>query len=289
MTTPAQTTARLLITCADQPGIVAAVTGFLFQHGANITELDQHSSDPEGGRFFLRLEFQTPRVDLGEDALVTAFGESVGRRFNMQWHISYAASKPRMAIFVSRHDHCLLELLWRWSRGELAVEIPVIVSNHAELRQAVEGFGVRFEHVPNASESQAAAEAQMQDLLEGAADFLVLARYMRVLSADFVARWPGRILNIHHSFLPAFAGADPYRQAYDHGVKLIGATAHYVTAELDRGPIIGQDTARVSHRDSPEDLKRLGRDLERQVLARAVLWRVEDRIIIDGNKTVVFA
>lgn len=284
-----ETTARLLITCPDRPGIVSAVTTFLFQHGANITELDQHSTDPEGGTFFMRLEFQTPHLDLPRTALGSSFGDTVGRRFGMDWHMTYAAEKPRMAILVSRHDHALLELLWRWSRQELRVDIPLVISNHPDLRPAVEGFGVPFEHMPNSAETRVAAEARMLERLKGNADFLVLARYMRVLSADFVARWPQRIINIHHSFLPAFAGAEPYRQAYEHGVKLIGATAHYVTAELDQGPIIEQDTARVSHRDSPDDLKRLGRDLERQVLARAVRWQVEDRIIVDGNKTVVFA
>lgn len=288
MTTQADTTARLLITCPDRPGIVSAVTGFLFQHGANITELDQHSTDPEGGKFFMRLEFQTPRLDVGREALHAAFGDAVGRPFDMEWRISYAAEPPRMAILVSRHDHCLLELLWRWARAELPATVPMVISNHADLRAAVESFGVRFEHVANTVDTQSAAETHMQELLEGRADFLVLARYMRVLSAEFVARWPSRILNIHHSFLPAFAGADPYRQAYQHGVKLIGATAHYVTAALDQGPIIEQDTVRVSHRHSPEDLKRLGRDLERQVLARAVRCQVEDRIIVDVNKTVVF-
>jgi formyltetrahydrofolate deformylase len=283
------TTARLLITCPDRPGIVAAVTAFLFEHGANITELDQHSTDPEGGKFFMRLEFQTPRLDLPQPALSAAFGDAVGRRFDMEWHITYAAQRPRMAILVSKHDHCLLELLWRWARAELATHAPLVISNHADLRPAVESFGVRFEHVPNTLDTQHSAELRMQELLQGQADFLVLARYMRVLSAEFVARWPSRILNIHHSFLPAFAGADPYRQAWQHGVKLIGATAHYVTAALDQGPIIEQDTARVSHRYSPADLKRLGRDLERQALARAVRWHVEDRIIVDGNKTVVFA
>jgi formyltetrahydrofolate deformylase len=289
MSTGADTTARLLITCADRPGIVAAVTAFLFEHGANITELDQHSSDPEGGRFFMRLEFQTPRLDLPRAEFHDAFGERVGRRFAMEWHVTYAAERPRMAVLVSRHDHCLLELLWRWARRELAVEIPLVVSNHAEARAAVESFGVPFEHIANTADTQHAAEARMLERLLDRVDFLVLARYMRVLSPEFVARFPNRIVNIHHSFLPAFAGADPYRQAYDHGVKLIGATAHYVTADLDGGPIIEQATTRVSHRDSPEDLKRMGRDLERQALARAVRCHVEDRIIVDGNKTVVFA
>ena len=289
MTTQAETTARLLITCPDRPGIVAAVSAFLFQHGANITELDQHSTDPEGGKFFMRLEFQTPRLDLGKSALHQAFGEAVGTRFGMEWHITYGSELSRLVILVSKHDHCLLELLWRWARQELPARIPMVISNHPDLRPAVESFGVRFEHVANTADTQSAAETRMLELLEGQADALVLARYMRVLSPAFVARWPNRIVNIHHSFLPAFAGADPYRQAWQHGVKLIGATAHYVTAALDQGPIIEQDTARVSHRDSPEDMRRLGRDLERQALARAVRWHAEDRIIVDGNKTIVFA
>ncbi|MGH8461572.1 MAG: formyltetrahydrofolate deformylase [Stenotrophobium sp.] len=289
MTTLAETTARLLITCPDRPGIVAAVTAFLCRHGANITELDQHSSDPSGGKFFMRLEFQTPALDVTPAVLRQAFGNDVAALFGMNWHISQAAEKPRMAVLVSRHDHALLELLWRWSRGELCVGIPLVISNHADLRGAVEGFGVRFEHVPVSAETHPAAETRMLELLKGRVDFIVLARYMRVLSADFVRSYPSRIINIHHSFLPAFAGADPYQQAYTHGVKIIGATAHYVTAELDQGPIIEQDTARVSHRHSVDDMRRLGRDLERQVLARAVRWHVEDRIIVDGNKTVIFA
>ncbi|MDB5970945.1 MAG: purU [Hydrocarboniphaga sp.] len=289
MTTQPETTARLLVTCPDRPGIVSAVTTFLYHHGVNITELDQHSSDPSGGKFFLRLEFQTPNLDLTRDALLRAFGDVVGKRFEMDWRIAFAADKPRMAILVSRHDHALLELLWRYARGELRVEIPMVVSNHADLKAAVEGFGVPFQHVAFTAETQQAAEAQMLAALHGKADFVVLARYMRILSADFVQHYTSRIINIHHSFLPAFPGGDPYQQAYQHGVKLIGATAHYVTAELDQGPIIEQDTARVSHRHSVDDLKRLGRDMERQVLSRAVRWHVEDRIIVDGNKTVVFA
>jgi formyltetrahydrofolate deformylase len=282
------TTARLLITCPDRPGIVSAVTTFLYHHGVNITELDQHSTDPSGGKFFLRLEFQTPDMDVSRSALEQAFAEVVARRFEMDWRLSFAARKPRMAVLVSRHDHALMELLWRWQRGELRVDIPLVISNHEDLRAEVERFGVRFEVVPFSRETQAEAEARMQSLLAGQADFLVLARYMRVLSGAFVEGWPMRIINIHHSFLPAFAGADPYQQAYDKGVKLIGATAHYVTAELDQGPIIDQDVARVSHRDEVDDLKRMGRDLERQVLARAVRCHVEDRILVHGNKTVVF-
>ena len=286
----AESFARLLIRCPDQPGLVAAVTSFLFQHGANITELDQHSTDPSGGRFFLRLEFQTPKLDLGRARFEAAFADAVARRFEMDWHVSYAADRPRMAVLVSAHDHAAMELLWRWQRGELRVDIPCVISNHDVLRGAVESFGVPFHHVPqNDAGQRAGAEARILELLEaGNADFVVLARYMRILSAGFVERYPSRIINIHHSFLPAFVGADPYRQAYERGVKIIGATGHYVTADLDQGPIIAQDTAHVSHSDEIEDLRRLGRDLERTVLARAVRWHVEDRIILDGNKTIVF-
>lgn len=293
MTTVTDTTARLLITCPDRPGIVAAVTTFLYHHGLNITELDQHSTDPEGGRFFLRLEFQTPHLDVPRAVLERTFQESVASRFEMEWHVSYAADKPKMAILVSRHDHALMELLWRWERGELPVEIPMVISNHPDLRAAVERFGVRFEHVAIDASMHTQAESRMLELLQGQAaqkvDFMVLARYMRILSADFVTHYPSRIINIHHSFLPAFVGADPYRQAYERGVKVIGATAHYVTSDLDQGPIIEQDTARVSHRHEVAHLRDLGRDLERQVLARAVRWHVEDRIIVNGNKTIVFS
>jgi formyltetrahydrofolate deformylase len=206
----------------------------------------------------------------------------------MDWRLTFAADKPRMGILVSKHDHALMELLWRWQRGDLRVDIPVVISNHPDLREAVERFGVRFEHVPVDKANHAEAEGRMWELLEGKADFLVLARYMRILSGSFVEHFPRRIINIHHSFLPAFIGADPYQQAYDRGVKLIGATAHYVTSELDQGPIIEQDTARVSHRYTVPEMRSLGRDLERQVLARAVSWHVEERIIVDGNKTIVF-
>ncbi|SEU15233.1 formyltetrahydrofolate deformylase [Stigmatella erecta] len=284
-----ETTARLLITCPDRPGIVSAVTTFLYHHGANVTELDQYSTDPTGGRFFMRLEFQTPHLDVSRATLKQAFGDVVGQRFEMDWRISFAADKPRMGILVSKHDHALMDLLWRWQRGELRVDIPLVISNHPDLREAVERFGVRFEHVPVDAATHAESEARMLSLLEGQADFIVLARYMRILSAGFVARYPHRIINIHHSFLPAFIGADPYKQAYERGVKLIGATAHYVTSELDQGPIIEQDTGRVSHRQAVPELRHLGRDLERQVLARAVRWHAEDRIIVDGNKTIVFA
>jgi formyltetrahydrofolate deformylase len=284
----ANTTARLLITCPDQPGIVAAVTALLYNHGANITALDQHSTDPEGGTFFMRLEFQTPHLDLSRAALEHSFEKAVARRYGMDWRVTYAADRKRMAVLVSRHDHGLLELLWRWSRRELDADVTRVISNHPDLARAVDGFGVPFHHVPVTPETRAAAEARILELLQDGTDLLVLARYMRILSPEFVSRFAYRIINIHHSFLPAFAGADPYRQAGERGVKLIGATAHFVTSELDEGPIIEQDVIRVSHRHSLEQLRELGRDIERTVLARAVKWFLEDRIIIHGNKTVVF-
>jgi formyltetrahydrofolate deformylase len=281
-------TARLLITCPDRPGIVASVTNFLYSHGANITALDQHSTDAEGGDFFMRLEFTTPHLDVTRAALEQSFQDVVAARFAMTWRIAYAADLKRVAVLVSRHEHCLLELLWRHSRGELPCEIALVISNHPDLRDQVERFGVHFAHLPVTQDTRDQAEEALLDALEGRIDLLVLARYMQILSGRVVARYGERIINIHHSFLPAFAGADPYRQAYERGVKIVGATAHYVTEELDAGPIIAQDIARVSHRQSVEDLKEIGRDLERQVLARAVRAHLEDRIIITGNKTVVF-
>jgi formyltetrahydrofolate deformylase len=253
--------------------------------------------------YFTRLEFQTGKLDLPLDDLERAFALDVARPFAMEWRLTRSTDRKKVAVLVSRHDHALLELLWTWRRGDLRADVTTVVSNHPDLREAVEGFGVPFVHVPNTKETRAAAEARMAALLEGqddgvpggergslaGTDLVVLARYMQIVSGAFVARFPRRIINIHHSFLPAFAGADPYRQAYERGVKVVGATAHYVTAELDAGPIIDQDVARVSHRDSVDDLKHLGRDLERRVLARAVRWHCEDRIIVHGNKTVVFA
>ncbi|WP_027876327.1 formyltetrahydrofolate deformylase [Meiothermus cerbereus] len=282
------TTARLLITCPDRPGIVAAVSNFLFNHGANITALDQHSTDPEGGLFFMRLEFQTPHLDVSREILEKAFAERVAARFEMNWRIAYAADLKKVAILVSRYDHALLELLWRHSNRELPCELTQVISNHDDLRLEVERFGIPYHYVPVEKERKEEAEAQMLELL-GDTDLVVLARYMQILTPHFVARYPNRIINIHHSFLPAFVGANPYKQAYTRGVKIIGATAHYVTEELDQGPIIEQDVARVSHRHDVADLVRLGRDLERNVLARAVQWHLEDRIIVYGNKTVVFS
>ena len=281
--------AILLVRCPDRPGIVAAISSFLFRHGANITDFDQHTAEEEPGTYFTRLEFQIGKLDLPLDDLKAAFALDVARPFAMHWRLTLSSDRKRIAILVSKHDHALLELLWTWKRGDLRAEIVRVVSNHPDLRAAVETFGVPFAHVPNAQDRRAEAEAEMNALLDGQADLLVLARYMQIVSPAFVARWPSRIINIHHSFLPAFVGADPYRQAYERGVKVVGATAHYVTADLDAGPIIDQDVARVSHRDSVDDLKHLGRDLERRVLARAVRWDCEDRVLVHGNKTVVFA
>ena len=283
------TSARLLITCPDRPGIVAAVTGFLYNHGANITVLDQHSTDPEGGSFFMRLEFQTPHIDIPRAVLERSFAEAVAARYGMQWRVSYAARPPRMAVMVSRYDHALLELLWRWSRRELAADLRMVISNHEDLRAPVEAFGLPYHHVPVTPETKQAAEGRVLELLGDEVDLVVLARYMQILSPAFVERYPERIINIHHSFLPAFIGASPYAQACERGVKLIGATAHYVTSALDEGPIIEQDVARVSHRHGIHELKELGRDIERTVLARAVKWHLEDRVIVHGNKTVVFS
>jgi formyltetrahydrofolate deformylase len=281
--------AVLLIRCADRPGIVAAVSTFLFRHGANVVDLDQHSTEETPGTYFMRLEFQTGGLDRPLDRLGELFATEVGTPMGMEWELASHAVRRRVAVLVSRHDHALLDLLWNWRRGDLRADIPVVLSNHPDLRPAVESFGVPFLHVPNDRDGRPAAEARMLEVLEGKADVVVLARYMQILSPGFVARFPGRIINIHHSFLPAFAGADPYRQAYERGVKIVGATAHYVTAELDAGPIIDQDVARVSHRDSVEDLRALGRDLERRVLFRAVRWHCEDRVLVHGNKTIVFA
>jgi formyltetrahydrofolate deformylase len=281
--------AILLVKCPDRPGIVAAISSFLFRHGANITDFDQHSSEDESAVYFTRLEFQTDRIDLPLDDLEKAFALDVARPFSMDWRLTLSSHRKRMAVLVSRQDHALLELLWTWKRGDLRADVIAVISNHEDLGPAVAPFAVPFVHVPNDVTKRAEAEERMLGLLEGKADLVVLARYMQIVSAGFVARFPNAMINIHHSFLPAFVGADPYRQAYDRGVKIVGATAHYVTAQLDAGPIIEQDVGRVTHRDMVEDLKHLGRDLERRVLARAVRWHCDDRVIVHGNKTVVFS
>jgi formyltetrahydrofolate deformylase len=264
------------------------VSTFLHNHGANIIDLDQHSSGAPEGKFFLRLEFELKNLGARKQAFVETFSERVAAGYDMQWALTKATEKLRVAIFVSKFDHALMELLWLASRGVLPIEIPMVISNHDDLRKQVEGLGFCFEHVPVTESSKAEAEAVTTKLLKGKVDLVVLARYMQILSEEFVNCYKNQIINIHHSFLPAFAGADPYRQAYEKGVKLIGATSHYVTAELDQGPIIEQEVVRVSHRLSVAELKYLGNDVERKVLARAVRWHAENRVIVDGNKTVVF-
>ncbi len=281
-------TARLLIGCADQPGIVAAVSGFLFERGANIVSSNQYSSDPTGGRFFLRTEFFLQMSSEQSARLVQDFDAAVGRRFEMDWEIRWWGERQRLAILVSRHDHCLLELLWRWRRGELDADIVAVISNHEDLRHESLAAGVPYYHVPVVKGHKEDAEEAILELLGGNAELLVLARYMQILSGDFLKRVQMPAINIHHSFLPAFAGANPYGRAHERGVKLIGATAHYVTEQLDDGPIIDQDVVRVDHRQSAKELERVGRDVERLVLARAVSLHLDDRVIIDGRRTIVF-
>lgn len=281
-------TARLLISCPDRPGIVAAVSQFLYSHGANILDAQQHSTDPSGGEFLMRMVFHLEDLDVTHAQFERAFAEVVARPLAMNWRVAYTERRKRMAILVSNTDHCLLELLWRVQSGEFEVEIPFVVSNHDDLRSVTESFGLTFYHLPVSKENKAEQEAQVLELLEGQVDFVVLARYMQILSPAFVARYPAKIINIHHSFLPAFVGANPYRQAYRRGVKLIGATAHFVTDDLDEGPIIEQDVARVSHREAVKDLVQVGRGLERTVLAKAVAAQLDDRVLLVGNKTVVF-
>jgi formyltetrahydrofolate deformylase len=268
---------------------VAAVSQFLLNHGANILHSDQHTTDPSGGQFFMRMEFHLDGLDLARGAFERAFESVIAQPFDMQWRVNYTAQPKRMAILVSRYDHCFLDLLWRKRRGELHIEIPLIISNHEDLRRDADMFGIPFHVVPVNKENKAEAEAEQVRLMhEAGADFAVLARYMQILSGDFLRGFGRPVINIHHSFLPAFIGANPYRAAFKRGVKLIGATSHYVTEELDAGPIIAQDVIPVTHRETPDSLMRMGRDVERQVLARAVKAHVEDRVLVYGNKTVVF-
>ena len=280
-------TATLLIKCRDQAGIVQAVSEFIYRYGANIITLDQYSTAHEGGQYFMRVEFVLAGLSAIIDNFEASFAHTVAKRYDMAWRLHDNSIKTKVGILVSKFDHALLDLLWRHQRGLLDCQITSVVSNHEDLRQAVENFGIPFHHVAVTKDNKVEAEARIHELLADN-DLLVLARYMQILSADFVQRWPMQIINIHHSFLPAFVGADPYRQAYDKGVKLIGATAHYVTADLDQGPIIEQDVHRVTHKQSVVELRAIGRDVERNVLARAVNWHVQNRVIVTGHKTVVF-
>jgi formyltetrahydrofolate deformylase len=284
-------TATLLLSGPDRKGLVAAVSGFLSTHGANIVHADQHTdqhSGQLGGVFLQRVEFELAGMDLSVEEIGKAFaplGESLG----MHWALREAAARRRAAILASRQAHCLIDLLARWKMGELDMGLALVVSNHPDHADLAGYFGVEFLHLPLTPETRAQQEQRLvAELREREVDLVVLARYMQVLSPEVVAAYPREIINIHHSFLPAFAGSRPYHQAYERGVKVIGATAHYVTTELDSGPIIEQDVVRVSHRDTVEDMVRKGRDLEKTVLARAVRLHLADRVLVYGNKTVVF-
>lgn len=277
--------ARLIIACDDHTGIVAAVTGFLTARGANIVTLDQYSTDPTGGRFFMRVSF----VGGGDpDELETVFQEHVAGRFKMWWRLRRADAVQRVALMVSKYDHCLLDLLWRWRRGELPMEVVAVVSNHEDTRADVEALGLPFHHIPVEKGKKDEAEDRLVETIGTQVDLVVLARYMQILSGELIERLAVPIINIHHSFLPAFAGAQPYERARERGVKLIGATAHYVTEILDDGPIIEQDVLRVDHRASAVELERVGRDVERVALARAVRSHLHDLVLVDGTRTVVF-
>lgn len=285
---PSPETATLLIHCPDKPGLVHDVTGFIASHHGNIIDLQQHI-DPGENTFFMRLEWSMDGFALDRSEVDPRFG-TLGRRHEMQWKLSFSADRRRVALFVSKENHCLYDLLARYESGDLAIDIPVIVSNHEILRPAAERFGIPFAHFPMTKENRFDQEAKQIELLrEHRVDAVVLARYMQIVSPALIDEFANRILNIHHSFLPAFVGAKPYHQAHERGVKLIGATSHYVTADLDQGPIIHQDVMRVSHEDSVSDLVRLGRDLEKTVLAKALWWHVKDKVLVYKNKTVVFA
>jgi formyltetrahydrofolate deformylase len=279
--------AILLISCPDRKGEVATIADFVYRHNGNILHADEHA-DEESGLFLMRVEFDPKdfNIDLAD------FGKHftpVAEAFGMKWRLAQSSVRQRMIILVSKYDHCLVDLLYRHKSGELACDIPLVISNHADNQAIADFYKIPYAIVPVTKDNKSQAEAQIQALIdEQKPDFMVLARYMQILSNDFVNRYPQRIINIHHSFLPAFVGARPYHQAFERGVKLIGATSHYVTEVLDDGPIIEQDVVRVSHQDTVEDLIRKGRDLEKVVLSRAVRWHVENRVLLYGNKTVVF-
>jgi formyltetrahydrofolate deformylase len=280
-------TAILLISCPDRKGLVATISDFVYRHNGNILHADEHA-DEDSHLFLMRVEFDPAEFDVPLAEIGKHF-VPIAERFQMQWRIAFSSYRPRMAIMVSKYDHCLVDLLYRHKSGELACEIPLIMSNHPDTRPLADFYGIPYAVVPVSKDNKREAEQKQLALLrEHNPDFIVLARYMQVLSNEFVNTYPHRIINIHHSFLPAFIGAKPYHQAYQRGVKLIGATSHYVTEVLDDGPIIEQDVVRISHRDSLEDLLQKGRDLEKVVLSRAVRWHIENRVLLYGNKTVVF-
>jgi formyltetrahydrofolate deformylase len=278
---------RLVVACPDRPAILTAVVSRLAAAGANIVTFDQFSTAPEGGRLYLRSEFLLKDLSDRLDDVRSRIQE-IAEDFDMHWRLEPATRRKRVAIFVSRDEHCLLDLLWRWRRDELHMDIAAVVSNHPDLEKEVAPFGVPYHHIPVTRETKSEAEQRQLDLLAGKVDLVALARYMQILSGEFLMRIGAPVINIHHSFLPAFAGPEPYMRAHDRGVKLIGATAHYATEDLDEGPIIEQDVRRVSHRADPEMLTMIGRDIERTVFARAVHWHLEDRVLVHENRTIVF-
>ncbi|MFM5889052.1 MAG: formyltetrahydrofolate deformylase [Dolichospermum sp.] len=279
-------TATLLISCPDQRGLVAKFANFIYANGGNITHADQHT-DFEAGLFLNRIEWQLKGFNLPQDLIAPAFN-AIAQPLNAKWELHFSDTLPRIAIWVSRQDHCLLDLIWRHRAKEFHAEIALIMSNHPDLQPIVEQFGINYHYIPITKENKQEQEIKQLELLhEYKIDLVVLAKYMQIVSADFIAKFP-QIINIHHSFLPAFIGANPYHRAFERGVKIIGATAHYATPELDAGPIIEQDVVRVSHRDEVHDLIRKGKDLERIVLARAVRLHLQNRVLVYGNRTVVF-
>ena len=284
---PTPPTATLLVSCRDRTGLVAALSEFVFKNGGNILDADQHA-EIETGLFFMRLRWDLGAFKLSR-AEIEAAARELAKRFDLAWELTYSDVRPRVAVFASKAPHCLYDLMLAHQLGELGGELALVISNHELLRPVAGHFGVRFEHVPVEGREKGAAEAAQEKLLaEVGVDLVVLARYMQILSPQFVGRWPSRIINIHHSFLPAFVGAKPYHQAKARGVKVIGATAHYVTSELDQGPIIEQDVCRVSHRDDVGELVRKGGELERRVLTHAVRMHLERRVLVSGNRTIVF-
>ena len=281
-------TAILLMHCPDQMGLVATVTDFLQRNNGNVISLDQHV-DRDAGRFFMRVEWELEGFSIPPHKIDEFFGTLIGHKNQMQWRLFFSDQRPRMAVFVSKMSHCLYDILQRYVSGEWNVEIPLIVSNHESLRYIAERFDIPFRYFPVGKDNKAEVEAaQVQLLREEKIDFIVLARYMQILSEDFVREFPNQIINIHHSFLPAFKGARPYHSAFNRGVKIIGATGHYVTSDLDEGPIIVQNVTRVTHKDAVEDLVRKGKDLEKTVLAEAIWLEIQHKILVYGNKTIVF-
>ncbi|MBK5441761.1 formyltetrahydrofolate deformylase [Peribacillus butanolivorans] len=279
--------AKLLISCPEKPGIISVVSNLLLENKANVVHFDQHTTDPQTGMFFMRIEFDLNDFDVSYAKLEEDL-HMLAQAYSMDWSLSGNKKRKRMAIFVSKMDHCLMELIWRWKSNELLVEIPMVISNHPDLKEVVESYGIPYYHIPITHETKQQAEQKALELLKGKVDSIALARYMQILSPKFISEFPNQIINIHHSFLPAFVGANPYARAYNRGVKLIGATAHYVTNDLDEGPIIQQDVKRVNHRHTIEELKVAGSHVERQVFAEAVSWHIEDKVIVHGNKTIVF-